>query len=1318
MKNFNPLKTLLKRFIFPLLFTGLAIGVTAQVAVTFQVDMRNEQLNGQNVFVVINGFYNNIPQLMSDNDGNNIYELTQFFAQTTQLQYRFMLGEMLEGEENLGACAEPIGPINEIYRIFNLDNTNESVVIPLVCFEFCDPCGIGTIGTPTYVDACIGQQVELCITDPMVLAQDYQYQWFEMNNGNPIPVSSLSPQPCYTPPTVTMQSPLVYFCQISTTAGETFFVTEPYILVLLEEDAIGGKYFANQFLIKFLPGVDEQQRQMLREDFQATLLDECMCEYELWEIPDGIEYPPGSGNPLIDDETKKDVAKEEPEVEEVDLNYKVEEYALANSSNSLKDYQKQQNNFLNTENTDFSACTALGFDGNIKHVRIPSQPLNTIDDGDFTFEAWIKGDEASQAQNPVIFANRPNEEEGTMFFLANYSGASHRALALQLKGSNYLDTSSPLVLDDQSHHIAISREGNRLHYYVDGYLSHTKVIGPAESILTNQDLWIGLDPITPSSTAFNGLLEEIRIWSHARSATDILRDAKIRLTGTETGLVAYWDFKEGSGQIVSDKTVNAHNGYLGNSLAMDNADPIWLSSCCFQNPVLTAIIDGGIQYDHPDLGNKIWINPEEATNGLNGIDDDINPNCAIDDIVGYNYANDDNNPTDLVKGHGTHVAGLAVQAAEGGFNIPNANVLELLNLKSLKDEGKSDLFDAVCSVLHAADKQAKVINCSWGYYGLPSALLYQAFDIAAQNCGALVITSAGNSGFDVLVESHYPGNYNEAFLNMIQVGAIDTIDNSEYDYTCYALDFDGLSQFVTIQDPVVTPTTISSDFTFEAWIKGNLTQQNRNPLIFTNRIMGQEGIALYFKDNGLMPTQKHLTLQVGDTEYIDFSYPDAFDGLCHHIAVVRQSDFLHFYFDGILSNTIEIEPLSTTNVHNELYIGLEPSDPMTYGLNGTIEEIRLWETALNSEQITEAATNTNPAFLGLLAHWKFNMNDAQIVEDKGPSNFPGFLGDTPGMDSVDPLWTTDCCVIDAFLINENKSLELAVYSNFNENMVNITVPGLQNSTVPIDNQGLKVGTSMAAGYLSGIAARLFYENPAAQWPDVKQCILDNSSTLASLTGLIENQRYFDRPIDLDGCIDCIRNINPDATDCTYLIPLSTTSFELRGEWQERGISLEWEIFTSKNIALFEIERLNSFGEWEKIMVQTSDLNIEEIKQIYNVLDTHPQEGDNFYRIKAIFEDQTNSFSNIIKISPPEKNNSFIVFPNPSHNFLNLGGQFGTTTSVDILNTTGILLNSFEIQPNKTLITLDIRTLPAGFYFLNIKDADEIVEQHKFVVVRK
>jgi hypothetical protein len=146
--------------------------------------------------------------------------------------------------------------------------------------------------------------------------------------------------------------------------------------------------------------------------------------------------------------------------------------------------------------------------------------MNLISTNDFTIEAWIKGNVIGQVTHPLILSNRQQSNAGFMFFLAT-SGSGPRKLTLQLNSINYTNPNTPNVLDGQCHHVAISRRNNQLFYYIDGILDYVRTIPINLSIASSHPLWIGKDPNSLTTTPFEGLIEEVRIWDIARTDEEI-----------------------------------------------------------------------------------------------------------------------------------------------------------------------------------------------------------------------------------------------------------------------------------------------------------------------------------------------------------------------------------------------------------------------------------------------------------------------------------------------------------------------------------------------------------------------------------------------------------------------------------------------------------------------------------------------------------------------------------------------------------------------------------------------------------------------------
>jgi Subtilase family len=192
--------------------------------------------------------------------------------------------------------------------------------------------------------------------------------------------------------------------------------------------------------------------------------------------------------------------------------------------------------------------------------------------------------------------------------------------------------------------------------------------------------------------------------------------------------------------------------------------------------VTVADIDTGVDWSHPDLSSQIWINPGENCSGCrtDGIDNDHDG--YVDDWHGWDFANNDNNPTDD-HGHGTHVAGTIGATGNNGIGVAGVNWnVRIMPLKFLNAAGSGTTADAVSAVLYAAQNGADVMNNSWAG-GDYSQALADAITVADQH-NSLFVAAAGNDGSDNDAEPTYPASYE--LPNVVAVAATDSGDNLAY----------------------------------------------------------------------------------------------------------------------------------------------------------------------------------------------------------------------------------------------------------------------------------------------------------------------------------------------------------------------------------------------------------------------------------------------------------------------------------------------------------------------------------------------------------
>ncbi|MEG4586870.1 S8 family serine peptidase [Microcoleus sp. MOSTC5] len=174
--------------------------------------------------------------------------------------------------------------------------------------------------------------------------------------------------------------------------------------------------------------------------------------------------------------------------------------------------------------------------------------------------------------------------------------------------------------------------------------------------------------------------------------------------------------------------------------------------------IVVAVIDSGVDYNHPDLTGNIWSNAGESgvdvagrNKASNGVDDDNNG--FVDDFRGWDFVNSDNDPMDD-NSHGTHISGLVAAKKDGVGITGTAPTAKIMAVKILDQEGVGKIRDEINAINYAVANGAKIINVSLGGLQLNEEEL-DAIRVAEAQ-GAIVISAAGN---DARPEVDYPARF-------------------------------------------------------------------------------------------------------------------------------------------------------------------------------------------------------------------------------------------------------------------------------------------------------------------------------------------------------------------------------------------------------------------------------------------------------------------------------------------------------------------------------------------------------------------------------
>ena len=170
---------------------------------------------------------------------------------------------------------------------------------------------------------------------------------------------------------------------------------------------------------------------------------------------------------------------------------------------------------------------------------------------------------------------------------------------------------------------------------------------------------------------------------------------------------------------------------------------IWNKSLVTNKRPVIAIIDTGVDTEHPDLASNVWVNEAEKS-GVTGKDDD--GNGVVDDVHGYDFVNKTGKMRDN-NGHGTHCAGIAAAVGHNGIGITGANPHALIMpVTVMQSDGSGDVATIIKGIDYAAANGADVISMSLGGYGYSIA---EEQALGKAYATAVIVAAAGNDGHDL-----------------------------------------------------------------------------------------------------------------------------------------------------------------------------------------------------------------------------------------------------------------------------------------------------------------------------------------------------------------------------------------------------------------------------------------------------------------------------------------------------------------------------------------------------------------------------------------
>ena len=216
----------------------------------------------------------------------------------------------------------------------------------------------------------------------------------------------------------------------------------------------------------------------------------------------------------------------------------------------------------------------LQFDG-VDDVFVVADDASLDITAAITLEAWIRPDTLSNSKAQDRVVNKTTDYELTVStgdtgcHFGSNGDVQWRATIGGLNRRICGGVLTPGVWQ----HIAGTYDGNEVVLYVDGLAVASA--SRSGQIATNAEA-VHLGNLANGSRAFDGAIDDVRIWDRALDAAEIATNRTTELTGTEPGLMGYYRLNEGTGQTGFDASPVGNDGVLGSTINVETNDPLWI----------------------------------------------------------------------------------------------------------------------------------------------------------------------------------------------------------------------------------------------------------------------------------------------------------------------------------------------------------------------------------------------------------------------------------------------------------------------------------------------------------------------------------------------------------------------------------------------------------------------------------------------------------------------------------------------------------------------------------------------------------------------
>ena len=642
-----------------------------------------------------------------------------------------------------------------------------------------------------------------------------------------------------------------------------------------------------------------------------------------------------------------------------------------------------------------SPATHLNFDGADDLVNCGTSlnavldPLNTI-----TVEAWVRS--STNTGLGVIVGNYANSNQSAMQFLLRRDANSY-AFWIQGTGAfrNVIANNS-VILNTWQHLVGVWN-GTDMKIYVDGVLANTLTgVNDSSFASTGNSIIIGNNQAGTGAERFTGSIDEVRIWTSARTIEQINGSKNCELAGTESGLLAYYNFNQGADAadnsgVTTLNAVTGPNGTLSN-FTLTGLTSNWLAG----SPVTTgsivpsnATVTSPVIYNQGDSATALT-----ATVGANG-----------SGLLWYTAAN---------GGVGSAIAPIPITTTAGNTSYwvssTNANGCEserveiIVTVNVINDEcpnatnltvGTSSFndFPANVSLTGATNSGTPAPTCGdfqggdvWYTATVPASgnIVIETNGVGNYDTGLEVYTGAcGTLSLVSCDDISGNGNYSKIVLLGQTPGTVLRIrvwENffgisnaqfqvSAYDYIVPAthLNFDGVDDVVDLGLGLTTYFTGRTQVSIQAWVRPETNTGLGTIVGNYNYPTNVDQMQMLLRRDG---SNYSFWLDSGSGYTSISAVGSVILNTWQHVTGTWDGTTMRIYIDGVLANSSAKTgtiPSKTTSFS----IGSNSAERF----DGDIDEVKLWNIALTATDIMNTMNCEAQSQPELVAYYKFNQGN-------------------------------------------------------------------------------------------------------------------------------------------------------------------------------------------------------------------------------------------------------------------------------------------------------------------------------------------------------